>query len=249
MARWLGLVCGLVVVSAAPVAALDITACGQTVPVRGKARLVTDLICPPGAPAIVLGNKARLRLDGHTVSGGSRGIECAESCKIHGPGSLTGAQVGIFAQSAGRVKVKDVDVSGNSDFGIQVLTGDAGLAKLTALDVVASGNGSTGIVVNPYLRGRNITANDNGGEGVRTCLAVIKNLQANNNAGQGLVGCGAKLTASTLTGNDAAGAGIDVLTTGVPTLKGTSCGKSAALLHFENDGPVVGDTHGVCTND
>lgn len=232
--------------------AIDITACGQTVPDRVSAILTADITCPGSGPAITLGHNARLRLDGHTVTGGTIGVECLGGCRVTGPGAVTGALTGIQTSAGGRMVVKEVDVSGNAVYGIQLLSDpfdQPGRGRLTASDVTANGNGDAGIAAFPYLRGRNITANGNAGYGVFTCHFSVKNLQATNNGEQGIVGCGGKLVASNVSGNDAAVAGIDVLTVGSPKLKATTCGKSAMLLEFDAGEPIVGATWGVCAGD
>ena len=254
MSRWTRvlLAVGLTALPAKSSMAIDITACGQTVPDAGSAILAADITCPGSGPAITLGRRARLRLDGHTVTGGTAGVECLGACRVTGPGALTGALSGIQTSAGGHVVVKQVDVSGNAEYGIQVLSDPAdqpGRGRLTAVDVTANGNGEAGVVAFPYLRGRNITANGNAAHGVSTCVFSVKNLQATSNGEQGIVGCGGKLVASTITGNDAAGAGTDVLTVAAPKLSATTCGKSAMLLGFNAGEPIVGATWGVCASD
>ena len=235
MSRWarLCLTVGLTALPATSSIAMDITVCGQTVPDGVRAILTADITCPGSGPAITLGHRARLRLDGHTVSGGTNGVECLSTCRVTGPGAVTGALTGIQTSAGGRIVVKEVDVSGNTVYGIQLLSDPSdqpGRGRLTAIDVTANGNGDAGVVAFPSPRGRNITANGNAGYGVFTCDFSAKNLQATNNGEEGIVGCGGKLVASTVTGNDAAGAGIDVLTVGLPKLSTSNCGKSAMLL-------------------
>jgi len=100
--------------------ALDITACGQTVPRGDIGVLQVDLVCTDDVTpiAVNLEPNAGLDLNGHTISGGGAGVGCfgpARSCTIRGPGVISGATMnGIAANNAvGRVIVEDVTISDN----------------------------------------------------------------------------------------------------------------------------------------
>lgn len=100
--------------------ALDITACGQTVPRGDIGVLQVDLVCSDEITliAVSLEPNAALDLNGHTISGGGAGVGCfgpARSCTVRGPGVISGATAnGIAANNAvGRIIVEDVTISDN----------------------------------------------------------------------------------------------------------------------------------------
>lgn len=100
--------------------ALDITACGQTVPRGDIGVLKLDLVCTDDVTpiAVNLEPNAGLDLNGYTISGGGAGVGCfgpARSCTVRGPGVISGATMnGIAANNAvGRVVVEDVTIRDN----------------------------------------------------------------------------------------------------------------------------------------
>ena len=71
----------------------------------------------------------------------------------------------------------------------------------------------------------------------------MSGLVATDNGEEGLVATRALLTDSTLTGNDAAGEGVDLRATSRPVLVNTTCGRSGRI---PSD---TGESWGVCTGD
>ena len=164
------------------------------------------------------------------------------ACTVNGPGEITNAGIGIYGVETRRVVVNAVTLRGNGG-GLW-----AGFSALSITNVVADDNTEVG-VVGDRITGSDIETNDNGDGGVLASRAVITRLTATGNGRFGGLSQidrlrAAKLTDSTLTGNDGFGQGYDILWNGHVRLRGTVCGKSGRV----NRGAVVGTFH-VCTND
>ncbi|HSP96733.1 MAG TPA: thrombospondin type 3 repeat-containing protein [Candidatus Dormibacteraeota bacterium] len=108
---------GILIPGRAAAASVPVTACGQTV-AKGRAHLVADLDCSAfDGPALTLG-RARLDLDGFTLTGtsvtpgdGTATVDCLERCDLRGPGTIAGGDVGIAHTAAlGKVLVRDLTV-------------------------------------------------------------------------------------------------------------------------------------------
>ena len=96
---------GFLLVMSADAIAFDITGCQQRVPPRTAAVLQTDLTCLDAEFAVLLGNGARLNLNGHVLTGpfsatpsGDRGpgVLCPDGgCAVQGPGEINSFSFGI----------------------------------------------------------------------------------------------------------------------------------------------------------
>ncbi len=225
--------------------------------------------------AVILQDHATLDLNGKTLSltppGLGVGVLCVDRCEVHGPGSISGFGVGILAFTMKRIDVQDVVITGAPHMGAGIYTNsplrarnvtvtgslygitsfsDARTAVLES--VVANGNDEIGIYTDRGVRGSDVTANDNGEEGLFLSgfrRSSLVGLTATNNGAAGLKTRAALvLRSSTLTGNNGGGAGIDLATPRRPFLRDTACGLSAA---FSDTGgvDVFGPAWGVCAGD
>src|ERR1051325_6028277 len=145
------LVAPLVLLSTAA-AAVDITACNQTVPPGEVGILTADLDCGPSdvedSYGVELENGATLDLAGHTITGPRYAVSCEKRCNVIGPGTLRNAFYGIWGESSStRATVSDVTLTSNLG-GMAVMRG-----RLT--NVIATDNGLAMDV--PKLRARNVT--------------------------------------------------------------------------------------------
>jgi len=128
--------------------ALDIGSCGASIPDGEVGTLTTDLVCTDPAPAITIGEGARLELGGHRVEGLSVDgptsltvLRCvSKRCTIVGPGEVVGNDgVGptgscVAGPSGGKLKVT-VDGPGTVDIhdcSTGVLASSAKLEGVTA---------------------------------------------------------------------------------------------------------------------
>jgi hypothetical protein len=208
---------------------VDIVACGQAVPDREEGVVVADLACP-GAVAVAVGRKAKLSLDGHTITGQ---VQCHGSCTIAGPGDISSGSAAasalfISAGGLGTVTVSDVTLHDSAN-GIS-----EGAKKLILTNVVASNNVGSGIFLTAgRVRGTNVTTNDNGGHGVFVDYGNIRldQLTSTGNSQIGLVSqakSGPRLSNSTLTGNQwTLGDGpLDLSSKGRPNVSQVTCDHS-----------------------
>ena len=108
---------------------VTIEACGETVAAGRTAYLLADLDCRgTGSEGIVLANRARLVLGGHTITGDPeersadgrslQGVRCEAGsiCTIDGPGAVVGFSASGVAGT--RVRIRDVYIAGNAVAGI-----------------------------------------------------------------------------------------------------------------------------------
>jgi hypothetical protein len=108
---------------------VTIEACGETVAAGRTAYLLADLDCRgAGTEGIILANRARLVLGGHTMLGDPdetnaegrplQGVRCEAGsiCTIEGPGSVVGFSASGIAGT--RVRVHDVYIAGNAIAGV-----------------------------------------------------------------------------------------------------------------------------------
>jgi len=231
MSKWrVGFGVGVLLLGLAVVArAIDITACGQTVPSGETGVQQADLsFCGTG---VWLGENATLEMNGHVISDGQFGVRSgARRFHIVGPGEITRTEYGV-SQVADRLRVSTIDglnIHDNEDWGIQL----GGNLALTNSTVNANGFGeppgqSYGVSANA-VRATNVTVTGNAGVGVFSYRAP-------------------KFTNSAITGNNGFDLGIDVWCPHRPRLIGTTCGKSAGR-HEATTGPP-GDPWDVCAND
>ena len=247
--------------SVARASAAPIVACGQQIPAGGVGVLEADLTCAGAfaTSALVLGQNARLDLNGHTVAvthpDGAVGIVCSRSCSVIGPGTISGAgnpdYGAAILSDRGRLTLTDVEISG---FSTGVMQFPSGRLVATNLDVhdcsgtgVVSGrllarqvsvrrNGA-GIKVMRGLKGIDIEATDNrlGIQSARGVSGVGFTITAN--AFAGIVAGRVKLADSIIQGNGT----IDIASDFEPELVNTICDHS---FEFSS-----GDSWGVCTLD
>jgi hypothetical protein len=204
--------------------------CGQGVVLREVAVLQNDLDCTAVSDGIfVVGGK--LWLNGHSIKGGTNtGIQCHGSCTIIGPGEVEQAGTGIAAyvdESGGTIRVTNVSVHDNVHDGLIVTELAPSRLSVKLKDVIANSNGQEGIrTQGSSVRGANLTANANGGVGFYTeanaslnGLTAIGNFLGFSNHGVGR----AVLRRSVITGSTS---GIDLFSTTPPKLRSTTCGYS-----------------------
>ncbi len=212
-----------------PAAALDITTCGQVVPIGQAARLVTDLACASGN-GVVLANRTRLYLDGHVLSGSAdaSNVVCqGPRCKIVGPGELVGGHFGVAG--SGKVAISDVTVRD------QIRGGIDGLFSVRVRRVTMTGIGfgapapsSTEVIRTGDLRGTDLVVQNNAG-GVSTVDYRLRNALIADNGGIGIGGPGrGRLSHSIATGNlgGPLGMPIDLYAIEQPKLVDTVCDHS-----------------------
>ena len=163
---------GLAPLSPAYAGAVAITECGQFLQ-GGKGILMNDLDCP------VLGvqlQSGRLDLNGFTITAVNTGVSCEPSCKIIGPGTITGASTGAVASQLSseangiaRMRISDGVVLTGNVVGVIVggrnFQGDP-IGTLTLKDSEVSGNSDSGVVTNRRIKMIRSVVSGNGGDGV-----------------------------------------------------------------------------------
>jgi hypothetical protein len=231
--------------------ALDVTTCGQVVPTGATGVLQNDLACTTSAlgcyecakgtcfptgvtgcavdadcaspngqcaalPAVAIDTSATLDMNGHAiVAPDSSAVMCRSNgpCTVtstSGRGDISGSGVGIVMRS-GKLTVSHVDVHDNGSGIYSPLIS----VRMRLTDVTANGNGGIGIRAS-NLQADGVTANGNGQLGIEANGKIRgTNVTTNDNAWAGtLAGKGAKLAGFTATGNgigtDRGGAGLIV---------------------------------------
>ncbi len=187
-------------------AAEPITACGTVVPAHKSAVLTADLDCAAG-PGVVLSDGAKLKLDGHTLSGSSdaSNVVCngSHACAIEGPGEIVGGSAAVTTDGAAGLKIRDVAVHD------QLLAGLDGLAsvRIRRVTMTAIGfgpdspPGSTAIIRTGKLDASELDAHDNDGS-VSASRYTVRRSSIVDNGGVGIgSGSKSKLVKSTVTGN------------------------------------------------
>lgn len=217
---------------ARPADAIDVTRCGQAIGPGQVGELRFDLGCLLDGVRLEPG--ATLRLNGFTLSGNGTGsgVSCTtKRCTIEGPGEIRGFWAGVNCGGC-RVVARDVAVRENLE-GIYIpLSG-----TLVAERVVASDNAGSGIWAQA-VKGSDIQASRNGANGVSAHGRLrIRRLDATDNAGWGVVGpeSRSRLVDATVTGNDGAGDGFDIVSTGRMRLRRTTCGRSARIRYVSQE--------------
>jgi hypothetical protein len=227
---------------------IPITACETTIPARQKGILMADLDCGT-LVGVVLNRSAALDMNGHSIvtSGEAvRGeLDRSGAITVNGPGSISGGCTAAIAAHGNvkdkhRVNARNVTIDGCTlgIAGNTVRANDVSITNgvaaglyadfgVTGAHILSSGNGTYGVVV-PYgtVRVHDLSATDNGWQGVLATLAVLSD--------------------SVVTGNDVGGFGIDIGTSLRPRLRDVDCGLSA---HEPFLAHVAGPPWGVCTND
>ncbi len=254
----------------APVHAVDVTSCGDTVADGQTGTLQVDLDCSadPAESAVRLGRGATLDMNGHAIVSRVAGVSCgsdahAPICSVLGPGDISGGDYGIVGADR-MVIVSDVAVHDTALRGIAVTRN----LRATNVSVLRAGN--AGISVGRQLTATNVTANDNAGDGVEATRLIGTDVTASNNgfggvvsarffairltasnngqsaipagSGAGIQGGRGTLIDSVLTGNDIDGTPVDVLTARRPHALNTTCDHSQRL-------GVPGVSWGICAAD
>jgi hypothetical protein len=222
--------------------AIDVTACGQTIPAGEVGELRFDLRCL--LKGVRLEPQATLLMNGFTLTGGggnSVGVECLSAgrrqCVIQGPGELREFWAAVNCGGCS-VEMRDVVVRANENGVYIPLSG-----KLIAKNVVVSENAADGIWATG-VRGQDIEASRNGGAGVSAMTRLrVRRLEATNNGGPG-VRKGNKpgrLVDSVIAGNGTADEGYDIVSIGKLRLVRTTCGTSAKIrFSSQEEYDVVG---------
>jgi hypothetical protein len=258
---------------------VDVTTCGQLVPAGETGVLQNDLACSPtlgcyecrpnmncfptGAactvdadcttpdahcaalPAIAIDVGGTLDMNGHAVAA-SDGVAvlCRPKgrCTVTsttGRGDISGSSVGILMK-AGKLTASHVDVHANTGGGIYspLLATDMALTDVTADD-----NGGIGIR-GDSIRANDVTANGNGQHGIEANGKLRgASVVTNANDGTGIVaGKGARIDGLTSTGNGVggsphAGAGL-IVAKGSPLLSNATV---TGNTYGTNQGPVALD--------
>jgi hypothetical protein len=247
---------------AGPAGAVEITTCAQVVAAGEVGQLRNDLDCGPAPPFLLaakgvqLEHGATLYLNGFTIRGNGTGVGVAcggdgarPTCRVNGPGTITGFWAG-FNGGGCRFVARDLVVRGNTN-GIY---GPLACA-LEADGVHVVDNTEDGIWV-WRMRGRDLVVSDNGARGVVATRIYVHGLTATGNGREGVLQQIAHrragwLVDSTLAGNDTGGAGYDIAAAGRLRLFAVDCGRSARIEYpFAGNGdePEVVGTLG-CAND
>ena len=187
-----------VLLVAARAVALDITSCGQTIPVGKTGELQNDLVCSIDDPGVTVERSTVLYLNGHSITGGGAGVIGPDAGRfaVRGPGTIAGADVaGITFGDHGVLTVSDVTVEG-SFWGIRGVFGADTRSRIKATNVIVTGNSYIGIEAT-RIDLRNVDASGNPGfAGLQGARVSGRDVRANGNGtlpassgrGMGIVG-------------------------------------------------------------
>jgi hypothetical protein len=178
MTRFIAIVFGCALIGAQDTAALDVTACGTTVPARETGVLVTDLDCSgTGVVGVRLLRGATLELNGHTIVGGPSAATIVGTrdpqddsapgrIVILGPGVIAGTAADPYPLTGSNACIA---VNG----GRAQLEGDTGTIEVSGcVTGIAGGVGPTGDPAGRLVL-RGVTIHDNWSTG-----AQAKNISA-----------------------------------------------------------------------
>jgi hypothetical protein len=211
--------------------------------------------CPPGPAPVgcaieqpTLGKKSTLELNGHTITSHNSNtlqlwgvLANGPIDSITGPGTITvpGGTAVLF--SGKKLVMTGVEIK-DSRLGIVADHGGKIFADSVALHDIAS----HGIVNSNSVRASNLTVSRCGTDVPSISLGPVLDaiqrdaidalklkalgLVATDNGGPAFSGKSAKIVNGMLAGNDASGAGFDILTFKKPHLPGTSCQRSGHLV-------------------
>lgn len=202
--------------------AFDVSTCGLVVPAGEVGHLVGDLSCPGTVEAgVTLEKGASLSLDGHSLlgdGGGRFGVACVGRCTVTGPGEVGFFDSCLIAFTNGKLTVRDLDVH-HCTRGINAY-------KVLAIDVDAHHHAEWAFIVGYDMKGRGVTADDNGLHGVYGRKVVLEdsamrrngshavsvdisfrgtNVTFEDNVGAGVIGDKIKASGLNATGNGAGG--------------------------------------------
>jgi hypothetical protein len=256
--------------------AVDVTTCGQVVAPTEVGELVGDLDCSgaaTGSRAVVLGNRATLKLNGHTITAAPEGFgvscEAVRRCTISGPGFILGAPP-VNTPGVGIASDKNVSVEGSIEIYRHAVGIKADDGKATLSGIILRNNGDgvvakivrgegffvlnsdrVGITAHKKVYGGPIEIRDSGWAGIETLKFKLDGLNATTNGFSGTTSGGGimaerrgVLRNSHLSANAFNGAPVDVLTGKEPVMIDSDCSFSAMLV-----GGVPSGTWGVCTAD
>lgn len=198
----------LLVSSAAPAAAFDVTACYQTVPGHETGVLQADLVCDgTGGPNVNLLRHARLDLNGHTISGGYIGVATdpgqTGKNEIFGPGDIFGVVngdggFGAGISAAGKVVVRNVHLHDNVRGIVSVYDFAMKLEDVTitnnSAEGIASYFGNLADRIGPgkgQIEARNCVVSGNGDNGIEAWgRLALRDSTVGGNGGAGVVSKG-----------------------------------------------------------
>jgi len=215
---------------------LDVDTCGQIVPERARARLASDLDCTgasdPTFSSVTLGRGARLALEGHTITGGNRGILCSSDCRVDGPGTIIGAEYGL---SARKVRLTDVQFRLNSQAAVE------GDAKVVGSQVLIAQSNWLGIRSAKKVRLTDSEIRSCFLEGIDASRVILKDSVLVANGVGVLARTSVKLIRSTLS-NVGGQSDFDIRSIRFPRLIASTCSG-------ESEDYSTGFTWGVCARD
>jgi hypothetical protein len=245
--------------------ALDVSACGTVIPPGETGVLVTDLVCSPTDSGIQMNDRSTLDLNGHTITGGLFGVTGSVSlrgrtystydrCRILSSkpgGAIVGSKFGIT--NCGKTAVSNVEVVGTTlqavgggrvdltDVTLRDGAAPLTVGSLTARNLTITNNHDVSAVRRASIRGLTATANQ--GELVLHARSMaLKDATITGNTGVGIIASRLTLVRSTVTGNDTAGTGVDLVTSRAPHPVDSTCGRSEQF-------GLPGSSWQVCTGD
>lgn len=222
-------VLALLISSAAPAAAFDVTACYQTIPEGETGVLRNDLACDgSGGPNVNVGRHSKLDLNGHTISGGYIGVATSPGhigeCEIYGPGEIFGIGAGgglgdpfgAGISAAGKVSVRNVALHDNVRGIVSVYDFAMKLEDVTitnnSAEGIASYFGNLAERIGPgkgQIKARNCVVSGNGDDGIEAWGKLdLRDSTVSGNAGTGIVSKGRVFTLKDVTITDNANAGL-----------------------------------------
>lgn len=260
--------------------AIDVSMCGVTVPAGEVGTLTADVTCPPDYDellgwAVELKHGATLDLAGHTIGGAYGGVVCNDGrCLVRGPGTIAAQGEGITCGPfSRRVDIENLTLSGHRSSAVET---DARYVRVNLKNVTLTGNSHNlsiprGAVNGIRTRVENVTAIGNfqyvfagkvrgtglvldgnyGGILAKRAIRVANSTITNSTSYAIQSTRFVRLENVTLAGNDAAGDGIDLLTTKKPGLENTTCSRSRVcdrVPGHDQCAPQNG-TWGVCADD
>jgi hypothetical protein len=256
--------------------ALDITSCGQTIPVGRVGVLQADLACNDGdnstvADGVTIERNGTLDLNGHSLTvlddGGAvnSAVYCISICRVRdssgGPNGRIIGHANSIAVLGHAVRLYDTDLDSVGD-GIRATRvrlsnvtingcAEAGVKaeKVTLEDTTISGC-KYGILVNRKVVAKNSTISDNTSGGIDSGRMLNgTNVTITNNGSFGIdaiAGDNNHLGRIKLRDSQVLGHATDLKSTLPPQLSNTMCGTSEA---FDKETYASLGTWGVCAND
>jgi hypothetical protein len=202
-----------IILFAGAAGAVDITTCGDTVPSGDTGVLLNDLLCPTTGPAVIVEHRGTLKLVGHTIEGGSVGVDCigarcavddANSARglILGAAPLGDTQAGV--RFLGRARLDNVEIR-NAGVGVQGPNGKLDIVnsivevceshcievkRIVAEDLAIDGAGGDGINVKTFktdMENGGVSVGFSGGNGITAARSFYGlNIESTDNVGDGI---------------------------------------------------------------